>query len=174
MLEFKTFDLKIDLPKDKEVNVLGNNIKVRQYISSSEARDLLLITLQESVADHIINPYFLDINFHINLVKMFSDIQFDAEDDENVFELYDKLELTGILDEVVAAIPANIYTELEDYLDELVKKYEKYNHSITSIVNSFVEQMPENVNSAQEAIKQFDPETLKQIIELAKSTGYQN
>lgn len=173
MIDFKTFNIKLETKKDKEIEIFGGNkVKVRQFISSNEKRDLLLITLQQSLVDHIINPFYLDINFHVNLIKMYSDIVFQPEDIESNFELYDKLVITEIYDAVIAAIPEEDYNELQEYLTILVEKYEKYSLSAFAIVNSMLEQLPNNVKSAEDAVKSFDPETLKQIVELAKATGY--
>lgn len=103
---------------------------------------------------------------------MYSDIVFQPEDIESNFELYDKLVITEIYDAVIAAIPEEDYNELQEYLTILVEKYEKYSLSAFAIVNSMLEQLPNNVKSAEDAVKSFDPETLKQIVELAKATGY--
>lgn len=173
MIDFKTFNLKIKTKEAVDIEVIGGNkIKVRQFISSNDKRDLLLITLQQSVVDNIINPFYLDINFHVNLVKMYTEIVFNEEDTKDNFELFDKLVQTEIFDKVMNAIPQEDYVELQENLNSLVDKYEKYSCSMTAVLNGILNQLPTNVENAEDIVKSFDPDTLKQIVDLAKATGY--
>jgi len=173
IISFKSVDIeKISLPEQKVIDVFGYEIRVKQYLKSSDKRDLIMISIQESIVDKIINPYYLDVNFYVNLIKLYTDNVFIEEDEEDVFELYDKLKITGMLNDIVNAIPDEEFDLLFEMLGLTVEKYESYTLSIAGVVNSLIAQLPKSVNEATDAIQEFDPETLKMIMDIARDTGY--
>ena len=63
----KFADIKKPLNKEtKIVNIDGNDITIKQNLTTNEVYDLVMITLQEAREDYMYNPLKLDIFFHVN------------------------------------------------------------------------------------------------------------
>lgn len=170
--EFKTLKAKIEFPKEKEISVCGTPIKVKSYLPSADKRDLILISLQQSVVDNIINPYYLDVIFYVNLVRVYTDLVFAKEDLDDVFELYDKLKLSGVLDSVLKEISEKELKELINYITDIKAEYDDYQRSAVGVVNGLLKELPKNTQAAKEALESYDPNTIQEIIELAKTVGF--
>ena len=110
----KFADIKKPLNKEtKIVNIDGNDITIKQNLTTNEIYDLVMITLQEAREDYMYNPLKLDVFFHVNLVMMMTDIEFEAEDRINKFDTYDELLASGVMEEVIANIPKETYAYIK-------------------------------------------------------------
>ena len=74
-------NLKLDFKLEKK-EVTFNNIKVliNQYITTKDAYDLLMISLEEAKEDGYYNPFTLDIYFHLNILYLFTYLHFNLVD----------------------------------------------------------------------------------------------
>lgn len=151
-------NLKLNFkPEKKEVSFKDTKILINQYITTKDAYDLLMISLQEAKEDGYYNPFTLDIYFHLNLVYMFTNVHFSPEDKEDPFALYDVLDFNGFIDMVLENIPDDIYSKLMNILEEIVEKAEKYNISTACILNEIITDLPKNAAAAAEIVNNFDP-----------------
>lgn len=151
-------NLKLNFkPEKKEVSFKDTKILINQYITTKDAYDLLMISLEEAKEDGYYNPFTLDIYFHLNLVYMFTNVYFSPEDKEDPFALYDVLDFNGFIDMVLENIPDDIYSKLMNMLEEIVEKAEKYNISTACILNEIITDLPKNAAAAADIINNFDP-----------------
>ena len=151
-------NLKLNFkPEKKEVSFKDTKILINQYITTKDAYDLLMISLQEAKEDGYYNPFTLDIYFHLNLVYMFTNVHFSPEDKEDPFALYDVLDFNGFIDMVLENIPDDIYSKLINMLEEIVGKAEKYNISTACILNEIITDLPKNAAAAADIVNNFDP-----------------
>ena len=152
-------NLKLNFkPEKKEVSFKDTKILINQYITTKDAYDLLMISLEEAKEDGYYNPFTLDIYFHLNIVYMFTNIHFTPEDKEDPFALYDVLESNGFIDMVLSNIPDDIYSKLMGMLEDIVEKAEKYNISTACILENIITVLPKNAEAAAELINNVDLE----------------
>ena len=164
--------LKLKVKDDIKTVDLGDKIlEVKQYLPAEDKYDLIMITLQESKESGVYNQFKMDMFFHLNLVFMYSNIQFTDKQKEDLVKLYDLLESNGIISAVVAAIPEEEYNYLFDAMNDIAEAYSKYDNSFAGVVNNFMVNMPINAAETAKIVESFDPEKYGEVINFAKSIG---
>lgn len=165
--------LKLKIKDDIKTVDLGDKVlEVKQYLPAEDKYDLIMITLQESKENNgVYNQFKMDMFFHLNLVFMYSNIQFTDKQKEDLVKLYDLLESNGIIAAVVAAIPEDEYNYLFDTMGDVAEAYGKYNNSFAGVVNNFMINMPINAAETAKIVENFDPEKYGEVINFAKAIG---
>ena len=72
---------------------------------------------------------------------------------------------------VVNAIPDDEYDLLLSWLQTMKKQYVKYRRSIASLLQTFIQDMPRNAETAAEIMKNFDMNKYKQVINFAEAAN---
>lgn len=173
MANLKDFNLKLNKSL-KVIKINGKDVSVKQYLPAEEKNTILEIAMQQADQGTILNTFALDAIFHTYLVLKYTDIKVEPEDMENLFDLYDIFESNEIIDAVVAAIPAEEYTALRDYLKEMVENYLTYRNSARALVEQFAFFAPTAAEKLKEVSENVDVDKLKQIVQLADKTGENN
>lgn len=157
--EINTFDFE-----DKK-------IEVKQFLSISDAIDLVDITLQKSKEDKIYNPLKVDMYYHLHLVYLMTNITFTDKQRENEEALYDALLSNGIIDEVVKNLPISIYEGLLNKIEEKIEIELNYNTTAAAIVSNIINDLPRNAQMMTEIMEQFDASKYQNVIEFAKAAN---
>ena len=164
--------LKLKVRDDiKEIDLGDKKIEVKQYLPAEDKYDLIMITLQESKEEGVYNHFKMDMFFHLNMVFMYTNLQFTDKQKEDLIKLYDMLESNGIINAVVAAIPEEEYNYLFDTMETVAKARSKYDNSFAGILNNFIVNMPINAAEANKIVENFDPEKYGEVINFAKAIG---
>lgn len=158
---------KLQLAKDSKVNTLNYNgvdIEVKEYLPIKDKIDLVTITLQESLEEETYyNPIKMEMYFNLNIIFLYTNINFTEKQKEDLFSLYDTLEKNGIIDQVIDTIPEKEYNVLVDSLDELKEEISNFNLTFMGIMT----QVSKTLNTSTEQIKNisqnFDLENLKTL-----------
>ena len=85
-MDFKELNLKQKFLEDKKSFIYTDNdnishqIFVFKTISSRDKNDLLQITFQKSEINNQYNELLLEIFFHLNILYLYTDINFSEED----------------------------------------------------------------------------------------------
>jgi hypothetical protein len=104
-------------------------------------------------------------------VYLYTDLEFDEDDKLDETMLYNLLKGNGILDAIINAIPDEEWNELNMmYYDYLAKK-EKHRGSIAGVINSFIENLAPNAESAAQIINNFNPEMFQNVIQFAQAAN---
>ena len=93
----------LNLQKNDSVSTFTINeqqINVIQYLPVEDKYDLMAITLQKAEEDGLYNELLLDVFFHLNIIYLYTDIDFSADDRDDELALYDILEANDIIDKV--------------------------------------------------------------------------
>lgn len=162
----KFSDLKLNTAIEEKELILpsGEKILVKSTIPVSDKIDLIQIALQKAEEDGIYNQIKLDIYFHLNLLYLYTDIEFSTEDREDEMELYDILERNEIIDEVISAIGLEEYQSLIDYLDKMKEMNLAYKNTAAAVLTKIVQDLPKNAAAAKEIVDSFDPEKYPEMI----------
>lgn len=169
-------DMKVTPNNETKTVKIGDNIEfnVKQYLPAEDKNAILEIAMQTADQGTILNTFALDAIFHTYLVFKYTDIEFNVDEKEDLFKLYDLLESNGIIDAMVAAIPKQEYESLTEYLNEMVDSYLTYRNSARALVEQFSVFVPQAAEKLNEVTKDFDIEKLQQIVSLADKTGENN
>ena len=156
---FKTFDWK-----NKKIEILN-------YLPIEEKYDIVMITLQKSFEEGIYNPIKLDMYYHLNLVYAFTNLVFTDEDRQDEAKLYDELVSSGFMEEFLKNINSQVYTEMQEDIENIAELNMEYNNSTASIVKKFVDDLPANAEAAQKIVDNFDPDKYQAVVDFAKSAN---
>ena len=168
----KFADIKKPLnKKTKIVNIDGNDITIKQNLTTNEVYDLVMITLQEAREDYMYNLLKLDVFFHVNLVMMMTDIEFEAEDRINKFDTYDELLASGVMEEVITNIPKETYAYIKKITEMTADKLEELENRATAFLTKVIQDLPKNAEAAAKIVEEFDPEKFQQVIDFATAAN---
>ena len=142
---------------DEVIKQIKNiSIKEIDYLTDGQATTAYL-------AKELMNLY---------IVIMYTNISFTEKQKENEYKLYDILKSNQVIETVIKAIPQQEYLELQTLLEMLIEDEKNMNKSIAGAINNLLENLPKSAEAAQDIINSFDQEKYGQVLDLAKSVGY--
>ena len=86
-------------------------------------------------------------------------------------KLYNLLEGNGLLDEIIATIPADEYNALVEYLNDTIENKINVSGNIGLVVDRILKDLPTNAENAAAIIKEFDPEQFQNVIQFAQAAN---
>lgn len=146
-------------------------VEIVDYISFEDKYDVVMITLQKSLENGIYNPMKLDMYFHLNLVYMYSNLVFSADDRADEPRLYDEMLSSGFMEEFLRHIDIKDYTEMLDYIEKLTSLKTQYSNTAAGIIQKLVDDLPANTEAMQSIVEKFDPEKYQAVIDFAKAAN---
>ena len=130
---------KLGLKIDDSVSIVKFNdqdIEVKHYLPVNEKLDLISAVINESADDlKFYNVGKLEIFKVIEMVKHYTNINFTEKQLEDAAKLYDLLDSTGLVSELLAVIPNAEKDFIEDVLFDTVDSIYKYQNSIMGILD---------------------------------------
>lgn len=168
----KYSEIKVSTPiETTEVSFNETIIKVKKNLTTNELYDLVMITLQEAKEDCFYNPLKVDVFFHVNLIMMITDIEFEAEDRINKFDTYDELKSSGLMFSILDTIPKEYYQYLREVVESVISKKEEFENRTVSLINKIVQDLPAQAEAAAKIVEQFDPEQYQKVIDFATAAN---
>ncbi len=180
-MNYQDFHFHKDYLKEDYVNIVkyldsDNNeyqIKVKKYIPVEDKLDLIQIALQKAQEqDGYYNELKLDIFFCLNIIYLYTDIQFKPEDKENEYQLYDILQTNGIMDLVMQnGMAEEQYHDLLTNLEIIKHRLSSYKNSAAGVIKHIVTDLPKNAAAAKEIVDSFDPQKYKAVTDFATAAN---
>ena len=167
MVNYADLGLK-NASSPKTIKIGDTEVKVLQYLPSADKYDLVNITVQKAIEDGVVNPFKLDMYFHLHLVMMYTDIIFSSEDRLDDFALYDALVTNDVINLVVEAMNEDEYTSLFTMVEELSNSVAEYRKSFSGLIEMLINVLPEQASKLQEAIENMDTEKIIKMTEVIK------
>lgn len=157
----------------KTINVNGTDIDVLQYLPTSDKYDLCEITIQKAGANShtLINPVLLDMYLNLNIVYLYTNLNFTEKQREDECKLYDTLLSTGVIDMIIDAIPEEEYHTIFDYVQEYVNQWKEYSVSTAAIISKFIDDLPANAEAARAIVDNFDKDKYQSVVDFAKAAN---
>ena len=149
----------------------GKTIEVLQYLPVKDKYDLVNITLQEAREDGVYHPVKLDTLFHLNIVYMYTNLTFTDKQRENKTELYDALQSSGLIDQILLNIDEFEYTTLKEYIEILKDDYIEYEESLNGTIQNFMSSVSEKSKQMSEIMKDFDINQFTEVLNFAKAAN---
>lgn len=165
---------KLKVKPNEEVKTIifnDNEIEILQYLPVAEKYSLINITLQEAKEGMIYHSVKKDLFFHLNLVFMYTNINFTDKQKEDLLGLYDLLVTSGLMEQILENIPDEEYETLYNYFNEQEQDLLDYNNTLVGTLKNWIESIPENMDKMQSIVKDFDPENFKAVLDFATSAN---
>lgn len=161
----------------KDLNISSNNnyntlifndkeIKVYNYLPIGEKFDLIMVALQKSIVDNVINPLRLECFFNLNVVYLYTDLEFDVDDRADEAGLYDKLYTSGLLTQIIAHMDTTERDFLCSMFDQCLEVEKQYRTTFSAVVSKLVDDMPKNAEAARNIVDNFDKEKYSAVLNM--------
>lgn len=153
----------------KEVKWEDKVIEVAQYLPINDKYDLIMITLQKAKEDILYNPIKLDMYFHLHLVYMYTNLYFTDKQKEDEAKIYDSLESSGLLTEIIKNMNEAEYNDLWDKLNDYMEAELKYTTTAAAVVKAILGDLPKQMQAAADIVNNFNPEKFSEVTNFAKA-----
>ena len=155
--------------KIKEVKWEDKVIEVAQYLPIADKYDLIMITLQKAKEDILYNPIKLDMYFHLHLVYMYTNLSFTDKQKEDEEKIYDALECSGLLTEIIKNMSEAEYNDLWDKLNDYMEAELNYTTTTAAVLRAIITDLPTQAQAAMDIVNNFDKEKFSEVTNFAKA-----
>ena len=159
---------------DPTVITIGENeITVERYLPMADKASFVERVLNAVIDDTgFINPMRLDVMFHIELIKTYTNISITDKMMENPSKVYDLLMLNHILSAVLEAIPEEEYEDLMNDVGECAKHTVDYLNSFAGMIKNVVANYDATKMNVEEIMKTLDdPEKIGLVKDVLDKIG---
>lgn len=165
-------DLNLTLPTTTNYTIINEQeVAVKTYLPISDKIDLIQIALQKAEEDGIYNDIKLDAYFHLNIVYLYTDIEFSEEDKEDEMKLYDILQANNVILNVIGAMGEEEYNGLFEYLEVMKQEKLDYSNTAAAVLRSIIQDLPKNAAAAKEIIDSFDQNKYQEVVNFATAAN---
>ena len=155
----------------KEIKWEDKVIEVSQYLPINDKYDLVMITLQKAKEDILYNPIKLDMFFHLHLVYMYTNLSFTDKQKEDEAKIYDALESSGLLTEIIKAMNEAEYNDLWEKLQEYMDAELNYTTTAAAVLKAIVTDLPAQMQAAVDIVNTFDKDKFAEVTNFAKAAN---
>ena len=141
------------IPNDKEIEVGELKIKVKQFLSTEEKKNLLEMVMQRADGGTVMTDLITSAVFEVYLILKYTDLEISDEDKADILTLYDSLEKDGVIEGVISAMPAKDYEELLELLSNMVDDYTVYRNSARGFIDKFLAFAPDATDKFNKALE---------------------
>lgn len=174
-MNFKDLNLKKDYLTNSKSFVytdkdnIKHQISVKTTIPVADKFDLFEITFQKAEINGQYNELLLEVFFHLNMIYLYTDIDFSAEDRLDQMELYDILENNSIIDNIIAIMEqTSEYTNLKNLFIQQLNRNVKYKGSAAGVLQTLVQDLPRSAQAAKNIVDGFNVDDYKNVVEFAQ------
>lgn len=174
-MNFKDLNLKKDYLTNQKSFIytdkdnIKHQVHVKQTLPIRDKFDLFEIAFQKAEINGQYNELLLDVFFHLNIVYLYTDIEFSEEDRLDEMELYDMLEHNNIFEQIIAIMQeTNEYSELRRLFIEQLNRNIKYKGSAAAMLQTLVQDLPKSAQAAKNIVDNFNANDYKEVVEFAQ------
>lgn len=162
-------DIKMNTINDYNTFTFNNKeIKVLKYLPIEEKFDLIMTAIQKSVVNGVYNNVRLMVFLNLNIVYLYTDIEFDIEDRIDEAALYDNLITTGLLNLIKENMEIEELTLLQDLFEECLEAEKSYRTTAAAMISKLVDDLPRNAEAAKTVVDGFDKNKFSEVIKMAQ------
>lgn len=165
---------KLKLEKETKVSnveIGGVSVEVKHYVPILDKLLAIHSALEGAIEYNTINRGKAEALLNVNLVMLYTNINFSKKERDNVFETYDILEKNGVIDTIVSAIPEIEYNAFMDYFTVSIEDFNKYKTSALGIVEQLLDSVPTKLTDLNSLLENFDPSKLEIVREVLDQFG---
>ena len=147
----------------KEVIIKGNKVNIKQYLPQNDKADLIAFVVKYSLDTDTgcFSPIRTETFISLAILKWYANIEFTDEELAAAGEVYDNLEMNGIISLVCGTIPKVEYDYLLDLIEKTQKDITRYNYSVKGIISAFVGQTDNLGEQMSEIAKKLSNKEVK-------------
>lgn len=131
---------KLKLQKKQEVKIVEYNdskIEVKTYLPVNEKLKLISDVINLSADENnFANPVKVDLFTKLEIIEYYTNITFTEKQKENPANLYDLFEESGLLNDIIAVIPADEIYNLYQDVELCTEAIYKYKNSVMGILEA--------------------------------------
>ena len=158
---------KLGLTKNQEVKILNWNdqdIEIKQYLSVKDKMELVSNVLNNSHdgESNFANPIRLDVYTTLEILYLYTNINFTDKQKEDALKLYDLVIGSGLYEKIIDLIPTEEYYDLLNTIQESIEAVYAYQNSVMGILDNVVNDYSDlNLNASEIQKKLADPENMQ-------------
>ena len=158
--------LKLKVPKTyTEFEFENKLIQILNYLPIQEKEDIIEIAYQKAIINNSFNPILFNIYFLLNIVYSYTNLTFTDEQRKDEKKLYDMLDSSGLLNNILQNMNKAETLFFSDNVDEYVKQKLSQDYSAVGLFNNAVGAFNTFSKTISEKVSNVDPDTLQNIID---------
>ena len=164
--------LSILTPLDELLDFNGIEFTLKKYLPILEKQTLVqlvydnLFSINKETKKEEFSHINRDVVFGYTVISFYTDLDFE---DENLYDVYDLVKSSGLLDYVLGKIPATEIQFLEREITQAIKiKIPEYDNKkgFIEMIGEFLNRINDDVPNAINDLKAFNPEKLGNIMDI--------
>jgi hypothetical protein len=134
---------KLIKENDQPLNIIKINeqdVEIKYYIPTNQKLEIVTNVLRNLVQNEysFVNTIQLDVYLMIEIIKNYTNIEFAEDDLDNPAELYDQLNIQGIIDKVINKLPREELDYLIKGTNDTINSYYEQRNSLRGIMEDIV------------------------------------
>lgn len=134
-LSFSKLGLKMN---NEIINIHFNEqvIEIKQYISVNDKLKLISDIINKTINEHnFCNPIQVKVFLALGIIEYYTNINFTEKQKEDPVKLFDLLQSNGLMKQILNAIPAEEFDDLNNGVWESIESIYTYNNSAMGIID---------------------------------------
>lgn len=133
---FNSLGLKLN-QEVKIITIKEKNIEVKQYLPIQNKLEIVANVINNSQDDNNFkNVGKVDLFTALEIINQYTNITFTEKQKEEPWKIYDILVQSGILDQILEAIPEDELETIYLYIDDATERIYEYRNSAYAILDS--------------------------------------
>lgn len=152
-------------------------IEVLRYLPVEDKIDLIQVALQNAEQNGVYNDILVDMYFNLYIVFFYTNINFTDKQKEDLYKLYDQMQCSGLIDQVIANMDQSEYANLLTYLETIRDENLQYRNTAAAVLQSVIRDLPANAAAAAQIVNNLKPEQfaeVQRLVDLANGSGMNN
>ena len=155
----------------KEIEISnGQKVNVFEYLPVVQKMSFVEYVARESVNDEgVYNSIERQVAQFIGIVTFYTNLNFEDDQEKNIYDLYDVFTITGDKKLIMDNIPASELIELDGYIEDAIEEKIKLNDSLPRVIGGFLNKVVEKIPN-----EKFITKTLNNIPKLVNKIKPEN
>jgi hypothetical protein len=162
MPNFEALNLAVNTATN-EITFNNQKIQVKKYLPVETKAGIVNLAVRGSLLKGIVDEVLVDAYFHLFIVENYTDIIFDQSELSDILVNYDKIISSGLLDEILNAVPQEEYNYLIDCLGNFKEQMIKYSQSPAAANENSEEYLKLLTQMSEKAQPVTKPRTRKSV-----------
>lgn len=161
---FSTLKLKV-LKDYTEFEFEKKPVQVLNYLPVQEKEDIIEVAYQKAIVDNVFNPILFNIYFLLNIVYSYTNLTFTDEQRKDEKKLYDMLESSGLLNDILRNIKRTECYFFEQNAVEYISKRQSQDYSVIGLFNNAVGALNTFSKVVSEKLSNVDENTIQNLVD---------
>lgn len=163
-------NMKVKIEEEVKTFIFNDTeIEVLQYLPISDKKDLIEVTIQQSISDGIFNVALFEQHYKLNLIYLYSNINFTDKQRENEDKLYDTLRVSGFIAEFMQNMNQDELELLKEYIFDYKEEFVKFSNSAIGAARTIFNNFSQQIQGAVDMLQNFDKDKLQEVVRFVET-----